>query len=351
MTTIQSMLAERGVMGLCRQEIMLETVLREEYGFMPPAPESVSWEEGEPEYLPGGAEMTRVTIRTVVNGKPFAFPMIRTMPAKGENLPFFVMVNFRPEVPDKYLPVEAIVQRGFAVLSVCYLDVTSDDGDFSNGLAGVLYPDGQRGEHDAGKIAMWAWAAQRVMDYALTLPRLDHAGGTVCGHSRLGKTALLAAATDTRFAYAYSNDSGCSGAALARGTKGETVKDICERFPYWFCESYRQYAGNEQAMAFDQHWLMACIAPRYLIVGSATEDAWADPASEFLGCCAASPMWNAFGLPGIVTEDDIPQTVQTRYDGCVGYHLRAGVHFFAEEDWQNLMQFVETHPVRRSRKG
>jgi hypothetical protein len=59
-------------------------------------------------------------------------------------------------------------------------------------------------------------------------------------------------------------------------------------------------------MSFDQHWLMACIAPRYLAVGSAMEDAWADPASEFLGCCAASPMWEAHGLPGLVTADDIP---------------------------------------------
>ena len=88
----------------------------------------------------------------------------------------------------------------------------------------ILYKDGKRKPNDAGKIAMWAWAAQRVMDYAQTLVDvLDLKNGVVCGHSRLGKTALLAAATDERFAFVYSNNSGCSGAAVTRKKQGETA--------------------------------------------------------------------------------------------------------------------------------
>ena len=86
---------------------------------------------------------------------------------------------------------------------------------------------------------MWAWAAQRVMDYAITLDCLNKNRGTVCGHSRLGKTALLAAATDERFFCAYSNDSGCGGAAISRKKDGEKINDICKAFPYWFCDNYK----------------------------------------------------------------------------------------------------------------
>ena len=80
--------------------------------------------------------------------------------------------------------------------------MTKDNDDFRDGLAGVLFENGVRGADDAGKIAMWAWGAHRVMDYAETLTdMLDLGCATVCGHSRLGKTALVAGAMDERFAF------------------------------------------------------------------------------------------------------------------------------------------------------
>jgi len=62
--------------------------------------------------------------------------------------------------------------RGF-LFSFCYEDVTSDDHDFTNGLAGVIFGGRERKVDECGKIAMWAWAASRIMDYAETLPSLD----------------------------------------------------------------------------------------------------------------------------------------------------------------------------------
>ena len=76
-------------------------------------------------------------------------------------------------------------------------------------------------------------AAMAVMDYAMTLPELDHERILVAGHSRLGKTALLAGALDERFYCAFSNDSGCSGASLARENDGETIAKIVKAFPYF----------------------------------------------------------------------------------------------------------------------
>lgn len=40
-----------------------------------------------------------------------------------------------------------------------------------------------------GKIALWAWAALRVMDYLQTREYVDLKNVAVVGHSRLGKTA------------------------------------------------------------------------------------------------------------------------------------------------------------------
>lgn len=278
-----------------------------------------------------------------LSGKEFSFPCYATIPNKDGKHPFFICINFRDCIPDRYIPVEEIVDNGFAVISFCYNDVTRDNGDFTDGLASVLYENGKREECDAGKIAMWAWAAQRVMDYAQTLDCLDFERSIVCGHSRLGKTALLAAATDDRFKFAYSNNSGCSGAAISRGKIGEKIEDICRNFPYWFCERYKRYVNKEYEMPFDQHYLAALIAPRYVYISSAKEDTWADPDSEMLTCYAISEVYEKYGLKGFICDDRFPQVGDEYHEGCVGYHLRAGLHYFSREDWQKIMNFVKKH--------
>ena len=325
---------------LPRQE-MLSILQSQEYGWLPEAPEKLCFSE-ESWYAPtfgGKAVCSRVTVSFTLRGKSFSFPFYTTIPTGAGRHPFFVHINFRPAIADYYQPIEEILDNGFAVLSFCYEDVTKDNSDFTDGLAGILFENGIRSPEDPGKIALWAWAAQRVMDYAQNQSSLDLNCAVVCGHSRLGKTALLAAATDERFTFAYSNESGCSGAAITRGKQGEHISHICTSFSYWFCENYRQYIDHEDTMPFDQHYLIASIAPRKVLVGSAAEDLWADPVAEQLGCLAAS---EAFGT-GLLCPDRPAEPGEAFPEGDVGYHLRAGAHFFSREDWQKLIAFVRRH--------
>lgn len=323
---------------------MLQILFEEEYGFMPKLPDEISFQE---EHLTSGcctcaghATFTNVTAKLLIDGKEFSFPFYAVIPKKEGKHPFFVHINFRDPVPDRYMPTEELIDEGFAVLSFCYNDVTRDNGDFTDGLAGVLYPEGVRGKKDAGKIAMWAWAAHRVLDWAEKQPTLDISRSIVCGHSRLGKTALLAAATDERFTVGYSNDSGCSGAAVTRGKRGEHVDVITHHFPFWFCEDYKAYAGNEDAMPFDQHYLIAAIAPRLACIGSATEDIWADPEAEQLACFAASGTYEALGINGYVGPDRYAEEGESFFEGNIGYHLREGSHYFSRHDWHQLINFL-----------
>lgn len=342
---LSEILKERNVPELLSREEMLDIVQAQLFGYLPPRPEKISFETEEniiPKFCAGKAVCHKVTVNTVINGKEFSFPFLATLPTDEEKHPFFVHINFRDLNPDRYMPTEELVDNGFAVLSVWYNDITTDDGDFTNGLAGVLFENGKRNDTDCGKIAMWAWAAQRILDYAETLPdKLDLSRSVVCGHSRLGKTALFAGATDERFAFSYSNDSGCSGAAIARGTApgGERVADICRNFPFWFCENYKKYCNNEYNMPFDQHYLVASIAPRKVLIGSASEDKWADPLSEMLCCVASSPAF----VNGFKYEDRPPQIDDKFFDGDISYHMRKGLHYFSREDWLRLIEFVKLH--------
>ena len=336
---LRELLEKRNLPPLLERSEMLGTLQREIYGILPPAPEKLAFTCRKTDilkYCAGKANLELVSVQCTIGGKEFEFPLLVNTPSGEGPHPVIISLNFRPENPDRYMPTEEIIDSGFAVISLCYTDVTSDDGDFTNGLAGVLFDNGRREPDSPGKIAMWAWAAQRALDYAYTRPGdFDLERTAVCGHSRLGKTALFAAATDERFRVGYSNDSGCSGAALARGKTGESVADIVERFPFWFCENYYKYAGNEESMPFDQHYLIASIAPRRALIGSTAEDAWADPVSEYLGCLAAAP---AFGR-GFVCPDRLPEIDDIFFEGDIGYHMRAGLHYFTRTDWQRLMRF------------
>jgi hypothetical protein len=344
---LQERLKLRNPPPLRSREEMLELLQQEEYGYLPSPPDAMTWESRTvlPNFCAGKATLQTLSLTVTVKGSTFTFPVYLAVPTASGPHPFFLHINFRDAVPDRYMPSEELIDHGFAVLSFCYIDVTSDDGDFTNGLSALFYPDGKRGATDAGKIALWAWAAQRVMDYAVTDSRLDASCAIVCGHSRLGKTALLAAATDARFAFAHSNDSGCSGASLSRGkcNGGERIADICRNFPYWFCERYLHYVDREDALPFDQHALLACIAPRYVSVASAAGDTWADPVGEFLCCVAASKAYRAHGLDGLICEDRLPFVGDAYRKGHIGYHLRAGLHYFSREDWLQLIAFIDTH--------
>lgn len=341
---MMDMITQREIPQLLSRQKMLCAMLENVYGILPPVPSELSFEVERdviPNFCAGKAICNKVTATCDMNNQTFSFPFYVTMPTDPKKHPFFIHINFRPDVTDRYQPTEELIDHGFAVLSFCYNDITKDNGDFTDGLAGVLYPEGIRKKStDAGKIAMWAWAAHRVMDYAQTRGDvLDLSCAIVCGHSRLGKTALLAAATDERFAFAYSNNSGCTGAAISRKKQGETISKICASFPYWFCEKYQEYAGKEQQMPFDQHFLVACIAPRKVLIGSASEDLWADPVSEQLCCLAASPAFEN----GFISSGEIAKIGEEFFEGDIGYHLRKGLHYFSREDWNKLINYVKMH--------
>lgn len=318
-----------------------------EYGYLPPKPEKVSFEIKEFDnrrYCAGKAHFYKLEITSVINGEEFTFPITYVHPSDGGKFKTFVHINFRKNVPDEYMPTEEIIDNGFACASFCYKDVTSDDGDFTNGLAGILYKNSERTLYSPGKIAMWAWAAMRVMDFLETRDEVDIENVCVAGHSRLGKTALLTAAFDNRFSAAHSNCAGCSGDSLNRGKKApenELIAHISKVFEFWFCENYKSYRGKDDETEFDQNFLFSLIAPRRIHIASAEKDIWAAPDKQFLCCAASNEVYELYGKKGFVyTDDDFLKTGKYLNDGNIGLCYRTGTHYFSRDDWHGLMDFM-----------
>lgn len=246
--------------------------------------------------------------------------------------------------PSSFWPAELLVSRGYAAAVIDNEDTDPDwDDGFRNGVHGIFDTFGGRRPANAwGTVAAWAWGASRAMDYMEADPDLDASSVAVVGHSRGGKAALWAGAVDERFAMVVSNNSGSTGAAVARGKIGESIKDINDRFPHWFNENYKSFNQREDRLPVDQHMLTALIAPRLVYVTSATEDEWADPVSEFLSLVHAAPVYRLFGYKAIGTEQ-FPDPDTPIHGDRMAYHLRTGEHDLTEYDWNQFMNLADRH--------
>lgn len=251
--------------------------------------------------------------------------------------PFPVLLSISPVNEKKLEDVAQLVtERGYILAGYQHHDFDQDNDDRSDGMH-PLYPD-----YDWATLSVWAWGASRMVDYLITLPEVDEAHIAITGHSRCGKTALLAATLDERIALAAPHASGCGGSGCFRimGKNSETLALITDkkRFHYWFVPKLAEFKGKEDRLPFDQHFLKALIAPRPLLSQDALDDLWANPMGTQYTSQAVQPVYDFLGVP----------------DNNSNY-WRYGTHPMTYGDWEALIEYADhaffNKPLVRDFKG
>ena len=187
-----------------------------------------------------------------------------------------------------------------------------------------------------GAIAAWAWGYHRCVDALEALSFADSSAIAITGHSRGGKAALLAAATDERIAFTQSNCSGAAGCGCFRYEQNEApeldredhrcehLEDLLSVVPYWLGEAMKKYVGREDELPFDQHFLKAAVAPRWLLETDTLDDVWSNPRGTYQTYRAAKEVYRFLGA-----EDHLAAV------------FRYGRHYHGLRDYQVFFDFID----------
>jgi dienelactone hydrolase len=300
-----------------RQEL-LSRVLHYEYGPLPPAPKNVTASEKASKKIDASGATERELLLKMGPAEVVQTQLFLTVPAGKGPFPSVITGDLgwgrvKPEI------IAEANKRGYLVAEFSRVQIAPDSAERKGVYA--AYPD-----YDGGRLAAWAWGYHRVVDYLLTLENVNKKHIAVTGHSRGGKTALLAGATDERIALTVPNNSGCGGAGCYRlqADKSEDIGAITKNFPFWFAPRFTDFIGKVDRLPFDQHTVKALVAPRALLSTEALGDLWANPKGTQQSYTAAKEVYRFLGA-----------------DGRIGIAFRPGKHEQNLDDWKVLLDFAD----------
>ena len=340
-----------------RRRELLDLFEREVYGRLPPKPAGMAFDmtsEKMSEDRFATIRRYRQWFRADRTGPAIDWIAVVPRHAKGR-VPVFLHLNYagldkiEAKKTNHYdLPWDMLVANGYAFMSAHYTQICGDGGKRGGIFNGVCELWGRRDFEkwdNPGSLIIWAWGLMRGLDLAERIPEIDAGRSVVIGSSRLGKAALLAAAYDERFAVCVPNQTGAVGVQLMKRDFGETLRGQRLSLPHWYCRNVWKYAENPRSQPFDQHLLLACVAPRALLL-ECYHKKWFDPKGEWMAAQAASPAWELLTGRGLGGGAAAPAECPDPYSDSAahppfGYVRRTECHGLSPFDWKWAIDFAD----------
>jgi hypothetical protein len=341
------------------------------YGYTPPAPDIVTDVERTTNVLGGQADLTEVTIEfaDLQEAAP-AITLALFTPAgtDSDSVPVVLALNrfgnhTVVEDEDVSIPpaarehgsdergtgqegwrIDRVLDRGYGFATFHSADIDPDRNGFTDGIHPHYDPPGPPGT-EWGTLAAWAWGLQRCVDYLRTDDRVRADEIAVTGHSRAGKAALFAGATDDRIGLVAPHQSGTGGCVPARDNGQETVADITGSFPHWFADTFSAFAGQVDRLPVDQHLLVSLVAPRPLIDTAGARDYWSNPGRSLDSLRAADPVYELLGVDGVIGDGILygDEEITDANTGRLLQFRRETAHTLHGAYWDAILDFADLH--------
>ena len=186
------------------------------------------------------------------------------------------------------------------------------DGSFKDGIAKYI-SSSRRKKSAAGRIAIWAWAAMRAIDYLCNREIVDKGSIAVAGHGISAECALLCGAFDERISCVIANEPFADDFRSASGRE------------YLYCPAF---ADEPRADVISL--LVGLCRGKKILIGSACDRAYADNNYE-------SDLLREIDVP---CDTDMDEPCMTE-SATMHYHRRGGGEYFSREDWKYYLDFIE----------
>ena len=284
------------------------------YGEIPPRPMHLSYvtKSCNPRYAAGKARLSEIEIIMDFGEKEAVLPIKAIIPNKDAPCSAIVFLSREESVPSEFLPAEEIIDRGYAIINLCVDSVSGVDGSFKDGIAKYI-SSSRRKKSAAGRIAIWAWAAMRAIDYLCNREIVDKGSIAVAGHGISAECALLCGAFDERISCVIANEPFADDFRSASGRE------------YLYCPAF---ADEPRADVISL--LVGHCRGKKILIGSACDRAYADNNYE-------SDLLREIDVP---CDTDMDEPCMTE-SATMHYHRRGGGEYFSREDWKYYLDFIE----------
>ncbi len=235
-----------------------------------------------------------------------------------------------------YAPIDRYFDAGLAYASFPGWSFVPDTDEAAQLVMTDLAP----GPKPTSALMAWAFGYHAAAGVFGEDPRVQADAIAALGHSRYGKSALIASGWSDQIAAAIAHQSGFGGGSSSRSKTGETLSRMAREYPHWLRPGLADDLANGLDLTLDQHFLLALSAPKPIFLGNGRRDVWSDPNSSFVLAQAADQVYEARGSAGL------PDAARMRdFDPSadISYWLRVGGHSVVSEDIDAFTAFMGAH--------